>query len=151
MLTGKQAMPAVLCKQDMLLMGNRFEITVVGHTDTWCKEMIAVGVNEIRRIERLLTTFNDGSETNQVNSAAGIAPVKVSEETFRLVQRSIRLSELTQGSFDITYGSVDKSLWNFDAGMTRLPDEKTAAPNKAGWDDTSRLKQEVERKFSLGK
>ena len=107
-------------------MGNRFEITVVGHDETWANEMIALAVQEIKRIEKLLTTFSDSSETNRVNQAAGLAPVKVSAETFQLIQRSIRISAITQGAFDISYGSVDKSLWNFDAGMTRLPDEKTA-------------------------
>ena len=107
-------------------MGNRFEITVVGHDEAWAGERIAIGVQEIKRVEKLLTTFNDSSETNQVNAAAGITPVQVSEETFRLIQRSIRISDITQGAFDISYGSVDKSLWNFDASMTKLPDEKTA-------------------------
>jgi len=53
-------------------------------------------------------------------------PVPVCRETFELIKRSIRISNITQGAFDITYGSIDKSLWNFDQQMTRLPDEKTA-------------------------
>ncbi len=107
-------------------MGNRFEITVVGLDQVWANDMIDAAVDEIRRIEKLLTTFNDSSETNQINRAAGIAPVQVSEETFRLIQRSKRISDITQGAFDITYGSVDKSLWNFDANMTSLPEARTA-------------------------
>lgn len=126
MLTGSPPLSFIASKQSMRLMGNQFEITVVGRDESWANEMIALGVQEIKRIERLLTTYNDSSETNQVNWAAGIEPVKVSEETFRLIQRSIRISEITQGAFDISYGSVDKSLWNFDAYMTKLPDEKTA-------------------------
>jgi FAD:protein FMN transferase len=126
MLTSKTAAPATLHKQSMKLMGNRFEITVVGNDAVRADKMIAAAVEEIQRIERLLTTYNEESETNKINQAAGISPVKVSEETFRLIQRSIRISEITQGAFDISYGSADKSLWNFDTGMTRLPDEKTA-------------------------
>jgi FAD:protein FMN transferase len=42
------------------------------------------------------------------------------------VQRSIKISEVTQGAFDITYGSIDKRLWNFDVNMTSLPDRDTA-------------------------
>jgi thiamine biosynthesis lipoprotein len=38
----------------------------------------------------------------------------------------LRISDLTQGAFDITYGSIDKSLWNFDVSMTALPDRETA-------------------------
>ena len=113
-------------KQGMRLMGNHFEISIVAADEVWANEMIGKAVAEIQRIEKLLTTYNDESETNRINQAAGMAPVKVCEETFRLIQRSIRISGITQGAFDISYGSVDKSLWNFDANMTNLPDEKTA-------------------------
>ncbi len=122
--TGKK--PAEVFKKGMRLMGNQFEISVVSEEEQWAYEMIDLAVAEIQRIEKLLTTYNEESETNQINKAAGIAPVKVCEETFRLIQRSIRISNITQGAFDISYGSVDKSLWNFDANMTSLPDEKTA-------------------------
>ncbi|HYJ65751.1 MAG TPA: FAD:protein FMN transferase, partial [Parafilimonas sp.] len=39
---------------------------------------------------------------------------------------SNKISQLTQGAFDITYGSVDTRLWNFDTNMTSLPDKETA-------------------------
>ena len=108
------------------LMGNRFELSVVADNEEWANERIEAGITEIQRIEQLLTTFNETSETNQVNKNAGIAPVTVSRETFNLVERSIRISALTQGAFDITYGSIDKRLWNFDQDMTSLPDKETA-------------------------
>lgn len=113
-------------RQALKLMGNRFEISVVGADERWAHERIDAGVGEIRRIEKLLTTYDDESETNLINRNAGIAPVKVSPETFQIIERSIRISALTQGAFDITYGSIDKSLWNFDTRMTRLPDRATA-------------------------
>ena len=115
-----------LFKQDRKLMGNRFEITVIGPDKTWGDEMIEAGVKEIKRIEKLLTTFSDDSETNLVNRNAGIQPVKVSDEVFQLIERSVRISAVTQGSFDITYGSIDKRLWNFDETMTALPTLKQA-------------------------
>lgn len=108
------------------LMGNRFEITVVSSDAAWANARIDEAVSEIQRIEALLTTYNDLSETNQINRQAGICPVKVSRETFDLIARSIRLSHLTQGAFDITYGSVSKSLWNFDQHMKALPSRQTA-------------------------
>jgi thiamine biosynthesis lipoprotein len=108
------------------LMGNQFELTVVASDEDWAMQRIDAGINEIKRIEKLLTTFSEDSETNLVNRNAGIAPVKVSEETFRLIERSLRISGLTQGAFDITYGSIDKSLWNFDTTMSALPDKETA-------------------------
>ncbi len=108
------------------LMGNRFEISVVSPDAGWANERLADAVAEISRIERLLTTFDDASQTNQINANAGIRPVRVDAEVFALIERSLRLSALTQGAFDITYGSLDKRLWNFDTTMTALPDPATA-------------------------
>ena len=113
-------------KKTMRLMGNSFEITVVADDQYCADEYIDVAVDEIKRIEKLLTTFDDNSQTNQINKMAGVQAVKVDREVFELIQRSIRISDITQGAFDITYGSIDKSLWNFDRTMTSLPDKETA-------------------------
>jgi thiamine biosynthesis lipoprotein len=107
-------------------MGNRFELSVIAENELWADKRIDEAVNEIRRIERLLTTFDESSQTNLINRNAGIAPVKVDREVFDLISRSKKISEITQGAFDITYGSVDKKLWNFDKLMTALPDPQIA-------------------------
>lgn len=108
------------------LMGNRFEISVVSPDAAWANARIDDAIAEISRIERLLTTYNGQSQTNQINASAGIRPVVVDAEVFAIIQRSLRLSALTQGAFDITYGSIDKRLWNFDTTLKALPDPKTA-------------------------
>nr|WP_294896981.1 FAD:protein FMN transferase [uncultured Pedobacter sp.] len=113
-------------KQSMKLMGNQFEISVVADDEAFANEKISDAVAEIKRIEQLLTTFKPDSQTNQINGNAGIAPVKVDAEVFYLIQRSIRISEISQGAFDITYGSLDKRFWNFDTEMDSLPDKETA-------------------------
>lgn len=117
---------ASIFRRQMKLMGNRFEISVLADEEACALERIRAGVAEIQRIEKLLTTYDETSETNQINRQAGIAPVPVSRETFDLIERSIRISAVTQGAFDITYGSVDPRLWNFDTHMKSLPDRKTA-------------------------
>jgi len=115
-----------LYKRAVKLMGNRFEITVVVEEKAFAQHAIGSAIAEIKRIENLLTTYSDNSETNLVNANAGIAPVVVSREMLELVQRSIRISVLTQGAFDISYGSADKRFWNFDKTMKSLPDAATA-------------------------
>src|SRR5580658_5175469 len=116
----------LLVKRACKLMGNRFELSVVSDDEAWANARIDEGIAEIQRIEKLLTTFSEDSETALVNRQAGVSPVSVSRETFELIRRSLRISELTQGAFDITYGSIDKRLWNFDQNMTSLPDKETA-------------------------
>ncbi len=122
------SMPTTIFKRVIKLMGNRFEISVVaGEEDEgWANNCIDSAISEIQRIERLLTTFDDSSQTNRINQYAGLAPVSVDKEVFELIERSIRISEITQGAFDITYGSIDKSLWNFDKKMKALPGEAVA-------------------------
>ena len=115
-----------LYKKQAKLMGNQFEISAVTDDVTFADAAIEAAIGEITRIERLLTTYRDDSETNLVNRNAGIKPVHVSEETFGIIERSLRISQVTQGAFDISYGSVDKKLWNFDTNATSLPDKKTA-------------------------
>lgn len=112
--------------QSVKLMGNNFVITVVTENEAQAKIQIAFAIEEIQRIERLLTTYKSDSQTNLINENAGIRPVKVDVEMIDLIERSIAISDITQGAFDITYGSIDKTLWNFDKTMTQLPDAVTA-------------------------
>lgn len=121
-----EATQQTLHRRVLRLMGNRFEISVVSDDEQWAANVVESAIFEIRRIEQLLTTFNQSSQTSEINAHAGIKPVKIDKEVFNLIYRSLRISELTQGAFDITYGSIDKRLWNFDNTMTSLPDKETA-------------------------
>lgn len=113
-------------KRTSKLMGNLFSFSIVHENESWASHCVDLAVNEIKRIESLLTTFKDDSQTNQINRGAGMYPVKVDQEVLDLIGRSIKISELTQGAFDISYGSIDKKLWNFDQTMTTLPDADVA-------------------------
>jgi thiamine biosynthesis lipoprotein len=113
-------------KRQVKLMGNQFELTVVREDRLWAEARIEEAIAEIKRIETLLTTFSESSQTAAINACAGLRPVKVDREVFDLINRSLKISALTQGAFDITYGSIDKRFWNFDVHMTALPDESVA-------------------------
>ena len=112
--------------QSLKLMGNNFTISVVAEQEAFAQTNIERAIAEIRRIEQLFTTYKDDSQTNRINKNAGIAPVTVDQEVFDLIERSIRISKITQGAFDISYGSIDTSLWNFDKTMTALPSKEEA-------------------------
>ncbi|UUC45988.1 FAD:protein FMN transferase [Flavobacterium cerinum] len=112
--------------QSLKLMGNNFTISVVAEQEAFAQTNIERAIAEIRRIEQLFTTYKDDSQTNRINKNAGIAPVTVDQEVFDLIERSISISKITQGAFDISYGSIDTSLWNFDKTMTALPSKEEA-------------------------
>lgn len=107
-------------------MGNRFEFTVVAREKEFGDHAIEMAIAEIKRIEELLSTFKENSQTNLINNAAGNHPVKVDLEVLALVERSKKISSITDGAFDISYGSIDKSLWNFDVNMETLPTKELA-------------------------
>ena len=107
-------------------MGNHFEISLVAEEEELANEWIQQGFNHIKEIEYLLTTYSETSDLYRINTAAGIEPVVVQKETFDIIERSLHISALTQGAFDISYGSVDKRLWNFDIHQNELPDPETA-------------------------
>jgi thiamine biosynthesis lipoprotein len=113
-------------KKELRLMGNHFEFSVVSENEKWAKERIDEAIGEVQRIEKLFTTYDASSQTNFINEHAGIKEVVVDREVFELIDRSLKISSLTQGAFDISYGSIDKRLWNFDKTMTSLPDAATA-------------------------
>ncbi|HEU0032716.1 MAG TPA: FAD:protein FMN transferase [Kofleriaceae bacterium] len=71
---------------------------------------------EMKRIDGVMTTWTPESEVSQVNAAAGVKPVAVSEETFAVIERAQDVAKRTKGIFDITVGSF-KGLWKFDQDM----------------------------------
>ncbi|MEO6421023.1 MAG: FAD:protein FMN transferase [Polyangiaceae bacterium] len=75
---------------------------------------------EILRIEALMTTWRSDSELSQVNAAAGKTPVKVDKETFDVVAEALHTSEISEGTFDITFESLH-GLWKFDEDLDPHP------------------------------
>ena len=107
-------------------MGSDFEITVVENNTSNANYFIDLAIKEISRIESLISSWDKNSQTSLINNSAGIKPVQVDKELFDLIYRSIRISDLTQGAFDISYASMDK-LWYFDREMKNLPTSQQIA------------------------
>ncbi|NAY90303.1 FAD:protein FMN transferase [Muricauda sp. JGD-17] len=114
---------SVTVKKTLKLMGTRFEITVVAPNEEIGYINIDEAVSEIERIEKMISSWDDDSETSQINKNAGLNPVKVSPELYGLIERSKKISEITDGAFDISYASMDK-IWKFDGTMDKIPSEE---------------------------
>ena len=115
-------------------MGSRFDITVVSKDSFQASRDINTAVEEIQRIERLISSWDPNSQTSEINANAGVKPVKVDPELFHLIERSIGISALTDGAFDISYASMDR-IWKFDGSMDKMPSEKeiAASIDKVGY------------------
>ena len=110
-------------KRVLLLMGSRFEITAINEDAQLANNAIDAAINEITRIEKLISSWDPNSQTSEVVRNAGIKPVKVDKELFDLIVRAKKISSLTNGAFDISYASMDK-IWKFDGTVTKLPSEE---------------------------
>jgi len=107
-------------KQPLSLMGCKFEITVVANNQAEADQYIGLATTEMQRIEQLISSWDPNSQTSEINRQAGIRPVKVSTELLKLIERAIKISQLTDGAFDISYASMDR-IWKFDGSMMDLP------------------------------
>ncbi len=101
-------------------MGSRFDITVVAANEEIGYINIDEAAGEIRRIEDIISSWKPDSETSLINKNAGIKPVKVSYELFKLIERSQQISLITDGAFDITFASIEQ-VWKFDGSMQYKP------------------------------
>lgn len=131
-------------KRTLKLMGSRFDITVIADDSLQAHNYIDVAVAEITRIEKLISEWDPSTQTSAINKNAGIKPVKVDRELFNLIERSIAISKLTDGAFDISYASMDK-IWKFDGSMTKMPSEEAikSSVSKIGYQNIILNKEEM--------
>ena len=115
-------------------MGCQFDLTVVARNESDANRYIEMAAHEITRIEKLISEWDSTTQISAVNRNAGIKPMKVDKEVFDLVVHSIKISELTDGAFDITWAGMNH-IWKFDGSMKRLPteDEVKAAVSTVGY------------------
>jgi thiamine biosynthesis lipoprotein len=83
------------------------------------KAAFEAAIAEMKRVEDLMTTWRD-SEVYRINANAGKAPVKVGDETFAVIKESIHASQISEGTFDITFQSLH-GLWKFDEDIDPHP------------------------------
>nr|WP_294794834.1 FAD:protein FMN transferase [uncultured Mucilaginibacter sp.] len=110
----------VLRKRTTKLMGARWDFTIVAKDSLTAERNIDICIAEVTRIENLISDWNPTTQVSQVNSNAGIKPVRVSTEVFELTKRALHLSELTGGAFDISFAAMDR-IWKFDGSMNQMP------------------------------
>jgi len=109
-------------------MGTAFELGLVCENKNKAEALLEFGVKEIKRIEAIFTEFDIQSLTSQINQNAGVKETFVSSEFFSLVQRSLHISKLSQGYFDISVGIL-KNLYQFKNAAFSIP--KRSIINKA--------------------
>jgi thiamine biosynthesis lipoprotein len=74
----------------------------------------------LREIENLMSVNISASDVSRINAAAGITPVQVNEEVFKVIERAVYYAEISGGAFDPTVGPL-VSLWGIGGDNPRVP------------------------------
>src|SRR5690606_21045354 len=101
-------------------MATLFEV-VFRSQDRSLMEHVHRALDRVQEIERQLSVFREDSDIARVNREGDSRPVEVSPEVFQLLRRSQRLSEETNGAFDITATALWK-CWGFHRRQGKLPE-----------------------------
>jgi FAD:protein FMN transferase len=110
------------CRRQARLMGSAFEFVVIADDQAAGEALLDLAVDEVKRIEFLLTEFSETSQTSLINRNAGLLPVEVDAEVYDIIKRCKQISAITQGAFDITSGLL-KKMYNFKGQQFKMPDE----------------------------
>ncbi len=124
LLTGVAGAQSYSRSEHRYSMGTAFDVTVVSLDSNTTSRAITAAWAEVERIEKLISSWDSNSQTHLINKNAGIKPVVVDSELFGLIERSIKVSKLTEGAFDISYASLDK-VWDFKDSTLRIPSKES--------------------------
>ncbi|MBI4949696.1 MAG: FAD:protein FMN transferase [Deltaproteobacteria bacterium] len=102
------------------IMGTDLEMTVSASEASSADAAFSSVEEEMARIEALMSEWMDGTPVSEVNRSAGIGPVAVPDEVFKIITDAVLISEASGGAFDVTWASM-RGLWLFTPGNERLP------------------------------
>lgn len=119
-----------LFDEKRILMDTLVSITIYAAEEPpdWHKH-VDDAFGAIDEIDKLTSSYNDTSEVGQLNLKAGLDSVHVSPETLEIIQQAVKVSELSDGAFDVTVWPL-KKLWGFGFENPHIPDDKLIAEKK---------------------
>ena len=118
---------------DFDAMASPCELRLQGNDEAHLHHAAQAAIDEVRRIERKYSRYDEASIVSRINAAAGSGqPIEVDEETAALLDFAAHLHELSSGSFDITSG-VLRRAWNFRVPRVPAQREIDALLPLIGW------------------
>ncbi len=115
---------AMACEFSLSLPGTQRDAFEVG----------CAALDEVDRLERRLTVYDDESDVAALNRAAAERAFPLDEELADLLRMAARLHAETNGAFDAASGALVRA-WGFLRGPRRVPsaEERAQALADSGW------------------
>lgn len=91
-------------------------------------------LDEVRRLEGIMTVYRDDSDLSRVNREASGSPVTVERELIEVLRLSLDVSRRTEGAFDISSGALSR-LWGFKDRSGHVPTKEAIEESlsRTGW------------------
>jgi len=123
----------VLRERELGVMGTDLELRALGTDAAALDRALDAAIAELRRVEDAMTDWRP-SPLTRLNDAAGRGETEVPAELAEILARSLEVSRVTGGAFDVSYAAAG-SLWDFKAKTPRIPDPEAvrAALAHVGW------------------
>jgi thiamine biosynthesis lipoprotein len=119
--------PAKSYQQTAFSMDTVIDITAYGPN---AEQAVTSAIQEMTRLDSLLSNYHDDSEISAINRNAGGPAVPISLETEQVLKQALRYATVTKGAFDPTIGPIVE-LWGIGKKDDFVPsDEQIAAALK---------------------
>lgn len=109
------------------VFGTAYHIKVVLPEDPQRLENLASGIEQtLEEVDKSMSTWRDDSELSRFNRLEDQSDwTEISRELYRVLSRSLEISRMTDGAFDITVGPL-VNLWGFgpDGRPQEVPSEQ---------------------------
>jgi thiamine biosynthesis lipoprotein len=101
------------------LMGTRVDLTLQGDDSVALPSAAKAAFDEMTRLTDMMNRYRSTSVVNAINLAAGLQPVSVPPELFRVLQMARQAGKASGGRFDVTVGSLKD--WDFNPNHPSIP------------------------------
>jgi FAD:protein FMN transferase len=110
-----------ILRRDRKMMGTIIQITIVGESAERAASAADAALDEMERLERVLSEWRPDSEISRINAAAGERAVTVGPDTLAVVRAGLAVSRWSKGAFDQSWAAL-RGLYTFQPGEETVPD-----------------------------
>ena len=112
-----------LLKQTRMIMGTFAEVSVYSNDEKTAGKAIEEALDEMERMDRIISNYKNDSVLSQLNKKAVKSPVPCHKELLDVIVQSQYYSELSSGAFDVTISPI-VALWGFFHEKGHIPPNK---------------------------
>ncbi|MFN7562404.1 MAG: FAD:protein FMN transferase [Prosthecobacter sp.] len=114
-------------------MATKFRLSLHAENRETAEKAAEDAFAHVAALTAVFSDYEPNSELNRLNASKPNEPFKASPELVEIIARSLEISKLTDGAFDITCGNVTR-LWRSMKTRKQLPPPDRLAAAKAAMD-----------------